>query len=156
VVAGLQPTHGTRLTNPDRSDPWSIRLGPERAGRGWRVRDLLDHGAVVALSSDWPIGVGDPRVSLADAQLGRPYDAAGDGGPTRGPITAFEAYRAMTLAPAIAAGLRGGGRIVAGCVADLTVLAHDPTRLEPAAQAVNPVLATYVDGTHIKLTRSGS
>ncbi|HEY0890467.1 MAG TPA: amidohydrolase [Nocardioides sp.] len=153
TVAGLQPTHGTRLTRPDQSDLWSVRLGPHRVARGWRIRDLLDHGAVVALSSDWPIGVADPRVALADAQLRRPVDAPGRARtqPDQA-ISAAEAYRAMTQAPAVASGTtHTHGRVATGYAADLTVLAQDPLRLPPEAQAVNPVLATFVGGERIEL-----
>ncbi|WP_309065548.1 amidohydrolase [Microbacterium sp.] len=148
VVPGLQPTHATRLTSPDQSDKWSRRIGPERVAHGWRIRDLLDHGAQVALSSDWPIGVGDPRVSLADAQLRRPVELDGRA-PTQPDqaIGAAEAYRAMTLAPAVAAGTASDtGRIGVGFVADLTVFARDPLALSPQEQAVNPVVATFVGG----------
>lgn len=149
VVAGLQPVHATRMTRADHSDNWSHRIGPHRAAHGWRTRDLLDHGAVVALGSDWPIGVGDPRTALADAQLRRPVEQ-----PATAPvqpaqrITAREAYAGMTHAPAVAAGATGHlGRIAPGHLADLAVFARNPLDLTPEQQAANPVLATIVDGT---------
>ncbi len=151
VVAGLQPTHATRLTSPDQSDGWSQRIGPERVAAGWRIRDLISHDAVVTLSSDWPIGVGDPRISLADAQLRRPVDMpehAGNQPQQR--ITPAEAYRAMTLAPAIAEGTQDHfGRIAQGLTADLTVFAENPLALDPEQQADNAVLATYIDGCRV-------
>lgn len=151
VVAGLQPTHATRFTEPDQSDGWSRRIGPERAAHGWRIRDLIDHGAVVALSSDWPIGVGDPRISLADAQLRRPVEDSERSPAQPGQrITAAEAYRAMTLAPAIAEGREAEfGRIAVGYRADLTVFAADPLALDPEAQAANRVLASWIDGERV-------
>ncbi|MGW2399642.1 amidohydrolase [Kitasatospora sp. NPDC001664] len=148
VVASLQPVHGTRMTKADHSDGWSTRIGAERAARGWRTRDLLDHGAVVALGSDWPIGEGDPRAALADAQLRRPVDSP-DTAPVQPgqAVTAREAYAGMTRAAAHAAGAGDRlGRIAPGYLADLTVLAADPLDLTPDQQAVNPVLATLVDG----------
>ncbi|MFJ8431382.1 amidohydrolase [Kitasatospora sp. NPDC094019] len=148
VVASLQPVHATRQTRPDGTDNWSRRIGPDRAAHGWRTRDLLDHGAVVALGSDWPIGPGDPRVGLADCQLRRPVEDP-DAAPVQPgqAITAREAYRGMTTAAAYAAGADGElGRIAPGYTADLTVLAANPLDLDPAAQAVNPVLATVVGG----------
>ncbi len=148
VVASLQPVHATRQTRPDGADHWSRRIGPDRAAHGWRTRDLLDHGAVVALGSDWPIGPGDPRVGLADCQLRRPVEEphAAPVQPDQA-ITAREAYRGMTVAAAYAAGADGElGRIAPGFTADLTVLAANPLDLDPAAQAANPVLATVVGG----------
>lgn len=154
VVASIQPTHATRLTEADGSDNWSRRIGPERVAHGWRIRDLIERGAPVVLGSDWPIGIGDPRVSLADAQLRRPV-----GEPDRGEhqpaqkIGAVEAYRSMTSVPAgLFAGGAGEARrgwFAPGFLADLTVFAADPTGLSPEAQAVNPVLATFVGGRRV-------
>ncbi|WP_372351822.1 amidohydrolase [Streptomyces sp. KL116D] len=148
VVASLQPVHGTRHTRADGTDNWSRRIGPDRAARGWRTRDLLDHGAVVALGSDWPIGPGDPRTSLADCQLRRPVEEP-DTRPVQPSqaLTAREAYSGMTLAAARAAGAaHERGRIAPGYLADLTVLGGNPLELTPAAQARNPVLATVLGG----------
>ncbi|MCM1969761.1 amidohydrolase [Streptomyces sp. G1] len=149
VVAGLQPVHATRMTRADRSDNWSHRIGPERAAHGWRTRDLLDHGAVVALGSDWPIGIGDPRTALSDAQLRRPVEEPATVPVQPGQqISAREAYAGMTRSPAIAAGSAGRlGRIAPGYLADLTVFARNPLDLSPEQQADNPVLATVVDGS---------
>ncbi|MGV9270451.1 amidohydrolase [Kitasatospora sp. NPDC003701] len=149
VVAGLQPAHATRMTSADQSDNWSRRIGPQRVAHGWRTRDLLDHGAVVALGSDWPIGVADPRAGLADAQLRRPVDEPDTAPVQPGQrITAREAYAGMTHAPAAAAGSAATlGRIAPGYLADLTVFARNPLDLTPEQQAANPVLATVVDGS---------
>ncbi|MFJ8038971.1 amidohydrolase [Kitasatospora sp. NPDC096147] len=158
VVASLQPVHGTRMTKADLSDGWSTRIGAERAARGWRTRDLLDHGAVVALGSDWPIGEGDPRAALADAQLRRPVDSPDTAPvqPGQG-ITAREAYAGMTRATAVAAGAEARlGRIAPGYLADLTVFAADPLDLTPDQQAANPVLATVVDGRPLLHTTAGA
>ncbi|WP_217144501.1 amidohydrolase [Streptomyces sp. AC627_RSS907] len=149
VVASLQPVHGTRHTHADGTDNWSRRIGPDRAARGWRTRDLLDHGAVVALGSDWPIGPGDPRVGLADCQLRRPVEEP-DTAPVQPgqAISAREAYTGMTASAAHAAGASDDlGRITAGHLADLTVFAANPLDLTPDAQAGNQVLATVVGGT---------
>lgn len=149
VVASLQPVHGTRHTHADATDNWSRRIGPDRVARGWRTRDLLDHGAVVALGSDWPIGPGDPRIGLADCQLRRPVEEP-DTAPVQPEqaITAREAYTGMTGAAAYAAGASDDlGRIAPGHLADLTVFAANPLDLAPDAQPGNAVLATVVGGT---------
>jgi hypothetical protein len=58
----------------------------------------------------------------------------------------------MTVAPAIAAGVAHElGRVAVGYRADLAVFAENPLRLDPEAQAGNPVLATYLDGQRIEL-----
>lgn len=73
VIASMQPPHTgyTRADRSDRSDEWSLRLGGERASRAWRLRDLRDAGAVVALGSDWPIAHYDARAVLATARTPR-------------------------------------------------------------------------------------
>ncbi len=148
VVASLQPAHGTRHTRADATDNWSRRIGPGRAARGWRTRDLLDHGAVVALGSDWPIGPGDPRIALADCQLRRPVEEPGTAPVQPGQaISAREAYAGMTTAAARAAGASDRlGRVAPGHLADLTVFAANPMDLAPEAQPGNVVLATVVGG----------
>lgn len=148
VVASLQPAHATRHTRADGSDNWSRRIGPDRVAHGWRTRDLLDHGAVVVLGSDWPIGPGDPRVGLADCQLRRPVEEPGTAPVQPGQaLSAREAYAGMTVAAAYAAGASAdAGRVAPGYVADLTVFAANPLDLGPEAQAGNAVLATVVGG----------
>lgn len=152
VVASLQPAHATRHTRGDGTDNWSRRIGPDRAAHGWRTRDLVDHHAVVALGSDWPIGPGDPRVGLADCQLRRPVDEPGSMPvhPEQA-LSAREAYAGMTLAAAHAGGAGHElGRVAPGYLADLTILAANPLDLAPEAQADNAVLATVVEG-HVRL-----
>ncbi|MFG2822451.1 amidohydrolase [Kitasatospora sp. NPDC048365] len=148
VVASLQPAHGTRQTRADGTDNWSRRIGPERVAHGWRTRDLLDHHAVVALGSDWPIGPGDPRTGLADCQLRRPVEEPRTAPVQPGQaITADEAYTGMTAAAAHAAGTAHElGRVAVGHLADLTVFQADPLGLAPEAQPANAVLATVVGG----------
>ncbi|MDR4534966.1 amidohydrolase family protein [Glutamicibacter endophyticus] len=154
VIASVQPVHGTRLTSADGSDNWSIRLGRDRASHGWRTRDLLRAKAPLALGSDWPIGVADPRIALADAQLRRPVeDPQAATLHVEQALTSDESYTAMTRIPALAAGAPAGGRIAVGARADLSIFAADPMRLDPSAQASNPVVATVVDGHLIEHDR---
>jgi len=55
----MQPTH-MDWCRPDRSDNWSIRVGPVRQEQAWRYRDLADAGAAIAFGSDRPIAHFDP------------------------------------------------------------------------------------------------
>ncbi len=147
VIASVQPVHGTRLTSPDGSDNWSQRLGAERAAHGWRTRDLLDAGAPLALGSDWPIGIADPRIALADAQLRRPVDQPQQGTlHAQQAVTAAQAYHCMTRVPALASAKPLGGVIAVGAPADLSIFAANPLQLTPEEQSTNPVLATVVAG----------
>ena len=65
VTASMQPVH-LNAVGPN----WSERLGPERAARAFRMRDLLDAGAPLTLGSDWPVGDADPRLGMIAASAG--------------------------------------------------------------------------------------
>lgn len=148
VVAGMQPVHATRQTCADGSDNWSRRLGPERAARGWRCRDLREAGVVVALGSDWPVTPFDARAVIADTVLRRPVERP-DLAPVQ-PDQALDMRMALegyTTHAALAAGHeRVAGRIRPGYRADLTVLGADPLACTPEELAAAPVLATVLDG----------
>ncbi|WP_144589821.1 amidohydrolase family protein, partial [Brevibacterium casei] len=65
VIANMQPLWAqldalmTVLTVP--------RLGEERADQQYRMRTILDSGAVLAFGSDWPVSSGSPLEGLAVA-----------------------------------------------------------------------------------------
>ena len=69
-TASMQPVHLTAV-GPGN---WNERLGPERAARAFRMRDLLDAGAVLALGSDWPVADADPRLGMLAARRGTGAD----------------------------------------------------------------------------------
>lgn len=142
VIASMQPPH-TDFTRADLSDEWSVRLGEERAVRAWRLRDLRDAGAVVALGSDWPITHYDARVVLATAR--EPKGAASSGAG----LTGVQALEGCTSHAALAAG-EGDvvGRIAPGLRADLTALGLDPVEAPADEVADAPVLLT-VTGGHV-------
>jgi hypothetical protein len=149
VVASVQPTHCTHSTRADHTDNWSTRLGPERAGRAWRCRDLRDAGVPLVLGSDWPVAPFGPRRVLADAQLRRPA-----GEPDVAPVqpqqglTPLMALQGYTTQAAWAGGEAGSsGRIAPGMRADLTALAVDPLLAPPDELADAPVVLTTVGGS---------
>jgi predicted amidohydrolase YtcJ len=149
VTASMQPTHCTLYTSADQSDNWSERLGPERARRAFRCRDLADAGARLALGSDRPVAPFDPRGVIADAQLRRPH-GLGDMDPVQPDqaLTAGQALRGYTTAAAEAAGLGDvSGRIRVGYRADLSAFGLDPLTAAPDEFAQAPVPLTVVDGT---------
>lgn len=150
ITASMQPTHCSHFVAADGSDNWSVRLGPERAGHGWRVRDLLESGALVVLGSDWPVADFDVRSIMAAAQLRRPVedDDAAPVGPDQA-ISAAAALAGFTRAPALAAGDAARGVIRVGAAADLTAVGADPTTAPPADLAAAPVLLTVVGGTPV-------
>ncbi|MCD7437468.1 amidohydrolase [Streptomyces lincolnensis] len=142
VAASMQPPH-TAYTRADGTDEWSRRLGADRAGRAWRVRDLRDAGATVALGSDWPIASYDVRAVLATARAPR---GAASGRPG---LTGLEALEGCTTHAARAAGETAtAGRITPGHRADLTALALDPVHASPDELTRSPVRLT-VTGGHV-------
>jgi predicted amidohydrolase YtcJ len=148
VVASMQAQH-MLWCEPDRSDNWSRRLGPERSapGRAFPIRSLRESGAVVALGSDWPVARFDPRLGLSAARLRRP-----PGQRERQPyddqtLDALAALAGYTTAAAATIGEETRlGRIRPGFAADLTVFADDPVECGPDELPELPVLLTVVDG----------
>ena len=148
VAASMQPVHGTHHTRADRTDNWSVRLGGERAARGWRCRDLREAGVTVALGSDWPITPYDPRAMMADSILRRPVERP-DVEPVQPEqaLTALMALEGYTSHAAAAAGLTAEtGTISVGKLADLTVFEQDPLLVTPEELARTSVVATFVSG----------
>jgi predicted amidohydrolase YtcJ len=148
VVASMQAQH-MLWCEPDRSDNWSRRLGPERSapGRAFPIRSLRESGAVVALGSDWPVVRFDPRLGISAAQLRRP-----PGHRDRPPyddeaIDAMAALEGYTTAAAATIGEEARlGRIRTGFAADLTAFADDPVECDPDDLPELPVVLTVVDG----------
>lgn len=140
VIASMQPPH-TAYTRADHSDEWSKRLGDERAARAWRMRNLRDAGAYVALGSDWPIAHYDVREVLATARSPR-------GAASRAPgLTGLMALEGCTTHAAVAAGEGGvAGRIAPGCRADLTAFGLDPVVAPADEVAAAAVFLTVVGG----------
>lgn len=142
VVASMQPTHCTS----DHALAGELLGGRGLANYAWR--SVLDAGGRLALGSDAPVELPDPMHGIHAAVTRR--DA--DGCPPEGfepaeRITVTEAIDGFTTGPAYASGQeRITGRLAPGMLADLTVLAEDPTRV--AAQDLRdlPVTATVVGG----------
>ena len=147
VVASMQPLH-MQWRRDDGTDSWTARLGPERAARGWRTRDLLASGALLALGSDWPVAQNDPRIGMAWARLrrtpGRPDAMAFE--PEQA-VTGLETLVGYTIGNATAVGEHDiAGRIAVGHRADVTAFAADPVDCDPDELIELPVRLTIVDG----------
>lgn len=147
VAASMQPIHGVRHTLADRTDNWSVRLGEQRASRGWRSGDLRRAGATVALGSDWPVTPFDPRVMMAESILRRPI-ARPDLAPVQPEqaLTPEQAFEGYTTHAARSIGSTDEGCIAPNARAALTVFAGDPLATSAEALATAEVLATYVEG----------
>ncbi len=120
-------------------------IGPDRHGWLYRQRSLLDAGLTLPGSSDRPVVAGAPLLGIHDMVNRR----TGSGAPFNPDeaITAEQALRAYTSGSAYASHAEHArGSIAPGRLADLVVLAEDPTAVSPDRIAGISVLATLVDG----------
>jgi predicted amidohydrolase YtcJ len=145
VIASMQAQHMMWL-EPDRTDNWSKRLGPDRCDRAFPIRSLWESGAHVTLGSDWPVARYDWREGMAAARLrrapGHPDRSAYDDQA----LTALQALEGYTTRPAETVGDGRLGSLRVGRLADITVLAEDPVEITPDDLLTDPVVLTVVGG----------
>ncbi len=140
VIASMQPSHC-----PSDIDMIERYWG-SRGRNAYVFRTLIDSGIDIAFGSDAPIEPLDPLAGMAAAVRRARKGARRIFHPEQR-ISAQEALQRFTLGPAIAAGRDGiRGRILPGYLADLTVLADDPTKVAAARLYDLEVVATIVDG----------
>ncbi len=110
------------------------------------IRDMIDVGLTVALSSDAPVVPNDNPLLGMKAAIDR-CDAAGQPFNTDQAITAYEALYAYTMGGALASGdSETRGSITTGKWGDLVVLSGDPLATDPAELPNITVEQTYVGG----------
>ncbi|EXG82867.1 amidohydrolase [Cryptosporangium arvum] len=129
VVASVQPQHA--VTDRDVAD----RLWAGRTDRAFAYRTLHDAGARLELGSDAPVSPLDPWQAIADA-----VHRSDDGRP------AWHPEQALPLDVAITAACAGRASVEVGAVADLTVVAGDPSAASEESLRGTIVLATLVGG----------
>jgi predicted amidohydrolase YtcJ len=143
VVASMQTSHAISdmLFAP-------ARLGPQRIGRAYAWRKVLDAGAVLAGGSDAPVEQGDPRIEFYAAVARRTL--VGHAGPDWGldqRLTRAEALASLTTGPAWAAfeeGMRG--TIEPGKWADFSVFSADLMAVPEAAILDARAVMTVIGG----------
>ena len=145
VIASMQTSHAISdmLFAP-------ARLGPERIGRAYAWRKVLEAGGVIAGGTDAPVEAGDPRVEFYAAITRRTLE--GFAGPDWGldqRLTREEALAILTRGAAFAAfGEQDRGTIEAGKLADFSVYSADwleiPEAEIPRSRAVMTVIAGEV------------
>jgi predicted amidohydrolase YtcJ len=142
VIPVLQPGFIWEL-----GDNWFRQLGKEKTSRFKPFRTLLNNGILMAFSSDRPVVSGAPLLGIHSAVNQR--TRTGQDYAPQEKITPEEALRCYTLNGAYASfEEKIKGSIEAGKVADLTVLAEDPTLVEPDRIKDIPVVATMVGGEY--------
>ncbi len=114
--------------------------------RCYPIRDLIDAGLTIALSSDAPVVTDDNPLVGIKAAIDR-QDAQGNPLAPDQAISAYEALYAYTMGGAIASGdQQTRGSIETGKWADLTILEGDPLTTPPEELANIRVRQTYVGG----------
>ena len=131
---------------------WAEReLGPVRIHSSYAWRLLLDHGAVLAFGSDWPVAPLDPLIGIYAAATRRTLDGKNPQGWTpEQRITVAEAVHAYTVGAAFAEHQEQvKGTLEPGKLADLVVLTDDIFRMPPADLDKVRVYMTVFDGSVI-------
>ena len=146
VVASMQPYHAID------DGRWAEQLlGPERIKSSYAWRSLLDHGAVLAFGSDWPVAPLDPLMGIYAAATRRTLDGKHPGGwvPEQR-ITVAEALHAYTVGSAFAEHQEAiKGSLEPGKLADLVVLSADIFHIAPEELDKVRVAMTVFDGAVI-------
>lgn len=146
VVASMQPYHAID------DGRWAEGLlGPERIKSSYAWRSLLDHGAVLAFGSDWPVAPLDPLMGIYAATTRRTLDGKHPGGwvPEQR-ITVAEAVHAYTVGSAFAEHQEVlKGSLEPGKLADLVVLSADIFHIAPEEIEKARVTMTVFDGAVI-------
>ena len=143
VIASMQPSHaiGDLYFAP-------ARLGKDRLHEGYRWKDFLTAGVVVAAGSDAPVEVGDPRIEFYAAVYRHGLDGfANEDWHLEEAVTRAEALRMLTLAPAYAVFREKElGTLEAGKKADVTAFDQDLMTIAPKAILTARPVLTIVDG----------
>jgi predicted amidohydrolase YtcJ len=139
IVTVNQPTYLR-----DSGDEFLLRLG-ERADRLLPLREEMDRGVTVVLSSDSDVASFRPLDTIANAVRRRTASGPVIGGDQR--LSVQEALLARTADAAFALHReRDIGSIMAGKRADLVVLERDLVGLPPSDIPDVPVWMTVIDG----------
>jgi hypothetical protein len=143
VIASMQPYHAID------DGRWAAKeLGPVRIQSSYAWRLLLDHGAVLAFGSDWPVAPLDPLMGIYAAATRRTLDGRNpEGWVPRQRITVAEAVHAYTVGSAFAEHQEQvKGSLEPGKLADLAVLTEDIFHSAPARLDKARVYMTVFDG----------
>jgi predicted amidohydrolase YtcJ len=146
VIASMQPYHAID------DGRWAEKeLGPERIQFSYAWRLLLDHHAVLAFGSDWPVAPLDPLMGIYAAATRRTLDGKHpEGWVPKERITVAEAVHAYSVGSAFAEHQeKVKGSIEPGKLADLVVLTDDIFRVSTADLDKVRVYMTVFDGSVI-------
>jgi predicted amidohydrolase YtcJ len=129
VIASVQPYHAA-----DDGRWVENRIGAERCKTTYAFRSLLDHGAVLALGSDWPVAPLNPLMGIYAAVTRETTDGKNpQGWHPEQKISLEEAIKGFTWSGAYAEFSEDQkGSLEEGKLADIIVLDQDLFKIEPA------------------------
>jgi predicted amidohydrolase YtcJ len=143
VIPSMQPYHAID------DGRWADKvIGAERAKGTYAFKSLLDTGAKLAFGSDWFVAPATPLEGIYAATTRRTLDDKHPGGwvPEQ-KITVEQALRAYTNGGAYAGFQeKEVGMLRPGMLADLTMIDHDLTRIQPETIRDAKVVMTVVGG----------
>jgi len=123
------------------------RLGIERIDQMYRMRDLIDSGAVIAFGSDWPVSSSNPVLGIATAVTRQTADSQPEGGWTiEQAITVDEAFASYSSAVSYQLTGKKSVPLSVGEPCDFIVLDQNPLEISLGALRGLNVLATFKAG----------
>jgi len=128
VIASVQPYHAI-----DDGRWAERRTGPERIKTSYAYRSLLDHGARLALGTDWDVAPLNPLLTIYAAVTRATLDGKNPNGwmPEQ-KLSVVEAVEAYTLGSAYAEFQdKEKGSLTPGKLADLVILSDDIFSIDP-------------------------
>lgn len=143
IIASVQPYHAA-----DDGRWMENRIGPERCRTTYAFKSLLDHGAVLALGSDWPVAPLDPLQGIHAAVTRQTTDGKKPGGwyPEQ-KISVEEAIKGYTWNGAYATFSEDDkGSLEAGKLADIVVLDQNLFKIDSPKIKETRVTMTIVGG----------
>ncbi|HWZ44447.1 MAG TPA: amidohydrolase [Candidatus Saccharimonadales bacterium] len=143
VIASVQPYHAI-----DDGRWAEKRIGADRVKRTYAFRSFLDHGAKLALGTDWSVAPLNPMWTIYAAVTRATLDGkTPNGWVPEQKLTVAEAVEAYTMGSAYAEFQENEkGSITPGKLADFVVLTEDIFKIPPASIKDVKVKTTFVGG----------
>ena len=126
------------------------KLGIERIDRMYRMRDLINSGAIISFGSDWPVSSSNPILGIATAVTRQTADAKPEGGwVIEQAITAEEAFTSYSSSVAIQLTGVKSIPLSVGQSCDFIVLDKNPLEIPSTALREIKVIATFKTGKEL-------
>ncbi|NNE04638.1 MAG: amidohydrolase family protein, partial [Xanthomonadales bacterium] len=146
IIAAVQPTHAT-------SDMYwaEQRLGPDRVQFAYAWRKLVEHGARLALGSDFVVEEVNPMLGFYAAVARSDPEGWPEGGWHPGQrLSRAEALRGFTLDAAYAGFMEDRvGSLAPGKLADMVILDRDIMQVDEDQLPSTLVLETWLGGRRV-------